>query len=51
MPVLKAEIEGLPANSVMGDFGCSNGAVLAQFFDYGSDFHGLEMSQSGLAQG
>ena len=51
VPVLKAEMEGLPANSVVADLGCGNGAVLAQFLDSGFDLHGLEMSQSGLAQG
>jgi hypothetical protein len=51
VPVLKAEMEGLPANSVVADFGCGNGAVLAQFSDSGFDLHGLEMPQSGLAQG
>jgi len=51
VPVLKAEMEGLPANSVVADLGCGNGAVLAQFLDSNLDLHGLEISQSGLARG
>jgi 2-polyprenyl-3-methyl-5-hydroxy-6-metoxy-1,4-benzoquinol methylase len=51
VPVLKAEMEGLPASSVIADLGCGNGAVLAQFLNYGFDLHGLEISHSGLEQG
>jgi 2-polyprenyl-3-methyl-5-hydroxy-6-metoxy-1,4-benzoquinol methylase len=51
LPVIKAELAGLPAGSVVADLGCGSGALLAQFGDYGFELHGLDMSRSGLAQG
>jgi len=50
LPVVRAEIENLPARSVVADAGCGNGSMLGELREYGFELHGLEVSESGLAQ-
>lgn len=45
-----AEIAYLPAKGVVADAGCGNGSMLGELRGFGFELHGLEVSESGLAQ-
>lgn len=49
LPLIRREIENLPAKSVVVDAGCGNGSMLGELRGYGFELHGLEVSESGLA--
>jgi 2-polyprenyl-3-methyl-5-hydroxy-6-metoxy-1,4-benzoquinol methylase len=50
LPVVRALLDGLPANSIILDLGCGNGSMLGQFRQCGWDLHGIEISKSGLVE-
>jgi 2-polyprenyl-3-methyl-5-hydroxy-6-metoxy-1,4-benzoquinol methylase len=50
LPLIKAEIASLPAESIVIDVGCGNGSMLAKLRPYHLELHGLEISKSGLSQ-
>jgi 2-polyprenyl-6-hydroxyphenyl methylase/3-demethylubiquinone-9 3-methyltransferase len=50
LPVVKNEIRGLPAGSVVADLGCGNGSMLGQLRELKFELHGLDMSQSGIVR-
>lgn len=50
LPLLKELLAGLPASSVVADAGCGNGSMLAKLGNSAWEMHGLEISESGLAQ-
>jgi hypothetical protein len=50
LPVVMAEIAYLPAKGVVADAGCGNGSMLGELRGFGFELHGLEVSESELAQ-
>jgi 2-polyprenyl-6-hydroxyphenyl methylase/3-demethylubiquinone-9 3-methyltransferase len=49
LPVLRSLMKDLPPRSVVLDFGCGNGSLLAQFRTHNWELHGMDISLSGLA--
>ena len=50
LPILRELLAGFPAGSVVADAGCGNGSLLAKLGKSDWKVHGLEISDSGLAQ-
>lgn len=48
IPALRAELRSFPANTVLLDLGCGNGAVLSRLKDLGFLLHGIDSSVSGI---